>query len=107
MPQPGPRPESRDSHSCARIGNKMYIFGGSTQESLINELWTFSFEKNTWRKLETHGTIPPPREGHSACVIDDHYMLIIGGWNSDTEKIFDEIFLFDTNQNEWRLIENK
>jgi N-acetylneuraminic acid mutarotase len=34
-------PETRDSHSCARIGNKMYIYGGSTADSLLNEMWTF------------------------------------------------------------------
>lgn len=101
-------PETRDSHSCARIGNKMYIYGGSTSESLLNEMWTFQFDKNVWRQLETKGeTQPMEREGHSACVLEDRYMLIIGGWNSDTEKIFDDMYIFDTNNNTWRIIEKK
>jgi len=101
-------PETRDSHSCCRIGNKMYIYGGSTSESLLNEMWTFQFDKNIWKLIETKGeNTPMEREGHSVCVLEDRYMLVVGGWNSDTEKIFDDIFIYDTSNNTWRLIDKR
>lgn len=48
----GVKPLPRDSHSCVKIGNKMYIFGGTYQERNCNELWTFNFEENTWKKID-------------------------------------------------------
>ena len=41
------------------------------------------------------------REGHSACVLEDRYMIVIGGWNSDTETIYDEIWIFDSKNKNW------
>ncbi len=38
------------------------------------------------------------------CVLNDRYMLVIGGWNSDTEKIFNEMWIFDTQKLIWRQI---
>ena len=37
------------------------------------------------------------REGHSICVLQNRYLLIMGGWNSDNEEICNEIWLFDTS----------
>ena len=53
------------------------------------------------------GEIPCPREGHTACVIEDRHMVIIGGWNSDNEIIFNEIYVYDIETSFWRIINKK
>ena len=65
-------------------GPKMLIFGGRScneineneddkekdQNKLIDELWSFDLISETWQLVQTHGTAPSPRAGHSAVMID-------------------------------------
>ena len=51
-PTVGQRPEPRDSHSSCCIDAKMYIYGGSTSEKLLNELWSFDLQNYIWKKVD-------------------------------------------------------
>ena len=77
-----------DSHSACRIDSKMYIFGGSTDDEIFNELWSFDLHSHIWKKIEQKGNIPSARESHSVAVFEN-YMCLIGGWNSETEHFFE------------------
>ena len=33
----------------------MYIFGGSTADFLLNDLWSFNFNGINWKKIEPTG----------------------------------------------------
>jgi len=37
-------PAKRDSHTCVKLNNKLYIFGGSVNEVVVNELWSFDLD---------------------------------------------------------------
>lgn len=32
-------PEPRDSHACCKCKNKMYLFGGNSGDSALNDFW--------------------------------------------------------------------
>jgi hypothetical protein len=64
----------------------MYIFGGWNGKEYFNDVITFDLEKMVWNKLETSGTSPIPRQGHSACVVG-HNLIIQGGFSFD-DKLF-------------------
>lgn len=96
-------PEPRDSHACVRIGNNMYIFGGSNGENPLNDMFAFNLVSKTWIKIETTGEIPSPREGHSGVALHDRYFFIFGGW--DGKNIFQNCYLFDYITKKWKMIE--
>ncbi len=35
----------------------MYIFGGSTPDDLLNDMWAFDLTNNTWNKIEISNDI--------------------------------------------------
>ena len=96
-------PEPRDSHACVRIGNNMYIFGGSNGENPLNDMFAFNLVSKTWNKIDTIGEIPSPREGHSGVALLDRYFFIFGGW--DGKNIFQNCYLFDYITKRWKLVE--
>lgn len=96
-------PEPRDSHACVRIGNNMYIFGGSNGENPLNDMFAFNLVSKTWNKIDTTGETPSPREGHSGVALHDRYFFIFGGW--DGKNIFQNCYLFDYITKKWKMIE--
>jgi len=40
----------------------MYIFGGSTADYLLNDLWSFNLVNYSWKKIEFAPKIPLPSE---------------------------------------------
>lgn len=96
-------PEPRDSHACVRIGNSMYIFGGSNGENPLNDMFAFNLVSKTWNKIDTIGDTPSPREGHSGVALYDRYFFIFGGW--DGKNIFQNCYLFDYVTSKWKIIE--
>ena len=102
-PFKGNLPESRDSHSSTKIGNNMYIFGGSNGNPPFNDMFAFNFTFRSWNKVNSTGDVPLAREGHSAAALNDRYIFIYGGWNGKT--IFNNYYLFDSLANVWRKVE--
>src|SRR5436305_2014387 len=54
-----PWPSARASHSMTRIGGTIYLFGGATQQSVLDsaplgELWALDIEPTVWRVLIDH-----------------------------------------------------
>lgn len=80
------------------------MFGGSLPDTL-NEMWILDLTNHTWKKLECKGDVPTPREGHSSNVIDERFLLIMGGFNNETKTIYDDIYLYDSFNSTWRIID--
>ena len=49
------------------------------------------------------GAIPPPRSGHSACVINGT-ILIFGGHVSETLQLSQDVYKLDLNTLEWSFV---
>ena len=41
-------PKGRSKHSLTAIGNKLYMFGGSDGEAVLDEFWEFDTIKEDW-----------------------------------------------------------
>lgn len=102
-PLGGNIPDPRDSHACTKLGSSMYIFGGSNGKSPLNDMFSFNLSLRNWSKIPATGEIPSCREGHSSIGLEDRYILVFGGWNGKT--IFNNLFLFDNDNNFWKKIE--
>ncbi len=90
----GSAPTTRDSHTAVydEMHNRMIIFGGSPDlgNTFLNDTWVLSNANGVdstppaWTQLTTSGSIPTPRQGHSAVFDKDHdRMIIFGGYGTD------------------------
>jgi len=98
-------PQTRDSHCCVAYEEKLYFFGGSNGTDSLDELMEYDLQTNTWNKPEVRGSIPSPREGHSACLFNDRFIVIFGGWNG--EETFSDCYLYDIPEKTWLVVKNK
>ena len=64
-------------------------FGGNGgPNNLLNDTWSFNISTRKWTELQCTGSIPSPRAGHAAVLIDD-VMYVFGGLASDETKLGD------------------
>jgi N-acetylneuraminic acid mutarotase len=54
-------------------------FGGYGGQHNYNDTWSFDISSRKWTELQCTGSIPSPRAGHAAVLIDD-VMYIFGGY---------------------------
>lgn len=72
--------------------NSLVIFGGAGielskyTEQLYNDIWVFSFDKNTWSRCETKGIEPPGTTEHQVYRNGDT-MIVFGGITGPATKI--------------------
>ena len=91
-------PAPRRGHSMSFVNDRVYLFGGLTnicicedesagrygvQTVYSNEVWVLNPRTNIWKLLQEHSwnssSIPRGREQHSATVLPNGKIIIIGG----------------------------
>uniref|UniRef100_A0A1B6KC59 Kelch domain-containing protein 3 n=1 Tax=Graphocephala atropunctata TaxID=36148 RepID=A0A1B6KC59_9HEMI len=87
-------PYLRYGHTAVAHGTKAYIWGGRNDESACNKLYCFDTERSEWSCVPTNGTTPGARDGHSACVIDNH-MYIFGGFEDDEDRFSQDVYMLN------------
>lgn len=78
---------------------KLYVYGGSQGRHIFyGDLFEYTIETKTWKKVETTGAFPKRRTCHTANVIGDR-MYVFGGITSDFEfkdqKVVNDLICFD------------
>lgn len=86
---PTPSITKRHLHTALYYENAIYVFGGCNQEESFRESMILDIESWTWYELEVFGTIPLPRSGHTATLINNFVILYYGGTDSDGELLYD------------------
>ena len=54
-------------------------FGGDDGNHPLNDTWSFDITTRKWTELQCTGSIPSPRRGHAAVLVDD-IMYVFGGY---------------------------
>ena len=57
---------------------KMFCRFGGSGPCASNDTWSFNISTRKWTELQCTGSIPPPRAGHAAVLVDD-FMYVFGG----------------------------
>ena len=118
----GTAPSKRAFHSCSIVGYALYIFGGITEDrAVLSDMYKYDISTNSWTEIKNR--VPsssqsrplvssgfpkgrlctaPSVSHHTATVVRDRFILIIGGWNG--RKRCADIFCFDTAEQFWRHI---
>ncbi|CAL6066891.1 Kelch_repeat-containing protein [Hexamita inflata] len=94
----GPTP--RRGHTIASNGTNLYLFGGDSQGSCMNDFWIYS---NQWQQVKTTNT-PCARYGHSS-VIYNNKLYIYGGKNPTTKSLLDDFCVLDLDTLTWSYIQ--
>ena len=65
-------------------------FGGNDGLHDYNDTWSFNISTRKWTELQCTGSIPSPRSGHAAVLIDG-VMYVFGGFTMD-KTYLDDLF---------------
>ena len=95
------RPRERCGHCACAVGDShMYVFGGNTTCDSFNDLWLFDIRKAEWSLLETHGSVPSGRVGHTLTSLGSR-LLLLGGREYSSNKYDNEIRCLDVHTKQW------
>jgi len=101
----GELPAARVQHSLVwdDAAGQVYLFGGSSAGTLLDDLWAFNVDSPAWTRVQPEGPSPPARFGHSA-VFDpgEGRMLVLGGQAGET--FFNDLWAFTSRDNAWAQI---
>jgi hypothetical protein len=64
-------------------------FGGNDSRHYYNDTWSFDISTRKWTELQCTGSIPSPRRGHAAVLVDD-VMYVFGG--STNKTVLDDLY---------------
>ncbi|CAE6533660.1 unnamed protein product [Rhizoctonia solani] len=97
-----PSPPSRGGHAMIAYEEKLYIFGGSNNETLYRDTWCFDMVTRTWTELECPGLTPPPHAYHAVAVVGDD-VYAFGGRGEDWTE-FGDTWRFKISEHRWYTI---
>jgi len=102
----GSIPSPRAYHRSAVVGKKIVVFGGqmtlyknSNKKPLwYNDVHTFDTETNSWEKIETNGTPPPPCGAGTFLLFNETNLIYFGGgqWKKFVQFPEDIQYINDT-----------
>jgi hypothetical protein len=69
--------DARAAHSCDKIQNRVYIFGGWNGIRPLNDLFIFDLDKMNWISVTAKGEIPDERNNHATSIIG--YKIYVHG----------------------------
>ncbi|KAI8881533.1 galactose oxidase [Backusella circina FSU 941] len=90
-------PLDRRYHTVVQHGTDAYLYGGVNNGTLQNDLYVFSLIDFNWRKIMTVSG----RTGHTASMLSNGLMVIIGGKNSIELAPMHDILAYDTLRTKW------
>jgi hypothetical protein len=120
----GERPHALVGATTTILGDKLFVFGGRlhsrTRPQLTSDLYQLDLIKRHWTKVETTGTIPPPRYFHSVCALGDSKLVCYGGMSPSRSQapkppqpngepqpevvVISDIHVYDVPTRTWTLI---
>ncbi len=78
------------------------MFGGSNSDfKCNNHLWRFNLDNFEVTKLENAGEVPPPRESAFMTLIEDNWLLLYGGVNTNSADIYNTFHFYNLSTKNW------
>ncbi|XP_041841333.1 kelch repeat-containing protein isoform X2 [Melanotaenia boesemani] len=86
-------------HSCSMFRGELFVLGGvfprpnPEPDGCSDSLYIFDPQLSIWYQPIVTGNKPSPRSGHSACVMQERYIYVFGGW--DTPVCYNDMYMLD------------
>jgi hypothetical protein len=106
----GLTPGKRYGHTMSFKESYIFLFGGSNNSEIKNDLWVLSIDKVPfkWKKIEFTGLVPDRRVYHSSCASDSKddssMILIFGGRSKDQTSRNDLWTLYKRIDDTWEWV---
>ena len=106
-PHPTPTPRSGAASCLSPSDNPthLYMFGGYSGSSRVNDLYRYSFADMSWEEVEkeSHSVWPGPRENNGVLVCSGPSVFVFGGYNG--HSWLNDLYVFDTKDTKWRCLD--
>lgn len=87
-----PAGQERKSFVAALSGDRILVHGGINEAgSILGSVMEFNLGTRKWKLIESAGSAPSARYGHSGCLVNDT-LVIYGG--SDGARTLDDVWAF-------------
>lgn len=95
------RPPARHGHACACIREKVFVFGGVSEDhELLNDLWFLDQDTLQWQQVISYGVPPCARRGASLTATEDGRRLYVFGGN-DGSKVLNDVHCLEVEKLMW------
>ena len=94
----GETPKARAAHTCTRIGDLLYVFGGESSDGRLNDVAVLDMNTRLWTFPNCSGPPPTARSGHSATSVG-RWLVVYGGWDGDQHLV--DMHMLDTVEMRW------
>lgn len=93
----------RAGHAAAVVDDCLYVFGGTTLNSVLDDLVVFCVSSpSAWQTVDRSDPWPTARHGHAMCAVDRRLFLyggvLAGGVTSS------ELWMYDLTVSRWQVI---
>ena len=82
-------------------GRTAFLFGGRDGGAILDDLWAFDLDADSWTRLAPEGQTPPARFGHEAVWVEGVGVVIFAGQAGPT-TFYDDLWAYDPGANRWR-----
>jgi hypothetical protein len=99
---PAASPPARSDHGLAfdPATDLVYLFGGQSDFTALNDLWTFDAATATWTEIEASGDLPPPRFTPITFFDTTRNALVVSTGQGDS--FLNDTWAFDPTVGTWR-----
>jgi len=95
----------RAGHAAVVSNDCLYVFGGTTLNSLLDELSIYCVTSLTWQTVSRSEPWPAARHGHAMGLIDKR-IFVYGGVMSDGSTS-NELWMYLISDNKWQMIDSQ
>ena len=97
----GAVPSPRAAHAAAKVGSKVWMFGGRSGNERLDDFYELDLSTVTWSKVNISSIEKPfARSWHSLTPTTSGRLLLYGGYSNNRNPLGDS-WLFDTVTKNW------
>eukprot|EP00579_Thalassiosira_antarctica_P000267 CAMPEP_0201870066 /NCGR_PEP_ID=MMETSP0902-20130614/3321_1 /ASSEMBLY_ACC=CAM_ASM_000551 /TAXON_ID=420261 /ORGANISM="Thalassiosira antarctica, Strain CCMP982" /LENGTH=584 /DNA_ID=CAMNT_0048395639 /DNA_START=35 /DNA_END=1789 /DNA_ORIENTATION=- len=106
LPPGGVVPPRRSGAASVVVKGKLYMFGGyGGGTGRLDDFYSFSFDANTWERVEVLSDEKPGcRENNGVVIGDSSRMYLFGGYNGSSW--LNDLWMFDIDTQRWTCIQD-
>ncbi|KAI8099531.1 uncharacterized protein BX664DRAFT_354935 [Halteromyces radiatus] len=100
----GSAPLPRSNHCSVLFDSKMFVFGGSDNDKLFNDIWVYDIPLKKWACLSPVGFIPSPRHYCSVSLVNG--VIYIHGGKDEKGQELQDLYGFKIKNHCWYMFQN-
>eukprot|EP00003_Mantamonas_plastica_P027594 TRINITY_DN5972_c0_g1_i1.p1 TRINITY_DN5972_c0_g1~~TRINITY_DN5972_c0_g1_i1.p1 ORF type:complete len:114 (-),score=20.01 TRINITY_DN5972_c0_g1_i1:46-387(-) len=96
----GKGPTARSGHVACFYDNAMFTFGGSSTDCCFNDVFKLAASGlMSWGSPDIKGSVPDPRHGHAAALVDSKWFMFFG--KDENGDLKEDVTVLDVKKMTW------